>query len=77
MYKRQYVLFPDEGHGFARPENNLAFYATAEHFLQRCLGGRAEPFGPVLKASSMQVVHGAEFAPGLKAALESVATAGQ
>ena len=72
-----YVLFPDEGHGFARPENNLAFYATAEHFLQRCLGGRAEPFGPVLKASSMQVVHGAEFAPGLKAALESVATAGQ
>jgi dipeptidyl aminopeptidase/acylaminoacyl peptidase len=72
-----YVLFPDEGHGFARPENNLAFYATAEHFLERCLGGRAEPFGAVLKASSMQVVHGAEFSPGLKAAVESAATAGQ
>ena len=72
-----YVLFPDEGHGFARPENNLAFYATAEHFLERCLGGRAEPFGPVLKASSMQVVYGAEFSPGLKAALESTATGGQ
>jgi dipeptidyl aminopeptidase/acylaminoacyl peptidase len=72
-----YVLFPDEGHGFARPENNLAFYATAEHFLERCLGGRAEPFGAVLKPSSMQVVHGAEFAPGLKAAVETAATAGQ
>jgi len=72
-----YVLFPDEGHGFARPENNLAFYATAEHFLERCLGGRAEPFGPVLKASSMQVVYGAEFSPGLKAAVDGAATAGQ
>ena len=35
-----YVLFPDEGHGFARPENNLAFHAIAEAFLARHLGGR-------------------------------------
>ncbi len=28
-----YVLFPDEGHGFARPENRLAFYAVTEAFL--------------------------------------------
>lgn len=36
-----YMLFPDEGHGFARPENRLAFYAEAERFLARHLGGRA------------------------------------
>ena len=35
-----YVLFPDEGHGFARPENNLAFYAVTEAFLAEQLGGR-------------------------------------
>ena len=34
-----YVLFPDEGHGFARPENRLKFYAAAEAFLARHLGG--------------------------------------
>ena len=38
-----YLLFPDEGHGFARPENRMAFYAEAEDFLARHLGGRAEP----------------------------------
>ena len=72
-----YVLFPDEGHGFARPENNLAFNATTEHFLERCLGGRAEPFGTALKGSSIQVLHGAEYSPGLKAAVDGAATAGQ
>ena len=72
-----YVLFPDEGHGFARPENNLAFNAATEHFLERCLAGRAEPFGGALKGSSMQVVYGAEFSPGLKAAVEGAQTAGK
>ena len=38
----QYLLFPDEGHGFAKPENRLRFYAAAERFLARHLGGRAE-----------------------------------
>jgi dipeptidyl aminopeptidase/acylaminoacyl peptidase len=64
-----YVLFPDEGHGFARPQNNIAFNAVAENFLAKCLGGRAEPIGTTLKASTAQVPHGAEFAPGLKEAL--------
>jgi dipeptidyl aminopeptidase/acylaminoacyl peptidase len=64
-----YVLFPDEGHGFARPQNSIAFNAVAENFLSRCLGGRAEPIGDTLKASTAQVPHGAEFAPGLKEAL--------
>ena len=66
-----YVVFPDEGHGFARPQNSIAFNAVAENFLAKCLGGRAEPIGAALKASTAQVQHGAEFAPGLKDALAS------
>jgi len=38
----QYVEYPDEGHGFARPENRLDFYAKADKFLAKYLGGRAE-----------------------------------
>ncbi len=38
-----YVLYPDEGHGLARPENRTDFYARAEAFLAKSLGGRVEP----------------------------------
>src|ERR1039457_6179458 len=38
----EYLLFPDEGHGFAKPENRLRLYAAAERFLAHHLGGRAE-----------------------------------
>ena len=38
----EYMLFPDEGHGFAKPENRLKFYAAAERFLAKYLGGRFE-----------------------------------
>ena len=31
----EYIVFPDEGHGFARPENRLKFYAAAELFLAK------------------------------------------
>jgi dipeptidyl aminopeptidase/acylaminoacyl peptidase len=41
--KVTYVLYSDEGHGFARPENRLDFNARAERFLADCLGGRFEP----------------------------------
>jgi dipeptidyl aminopeptidase/acylaminoacyl peptidase len=64
-----YIVFPDEGHGFARPVNNIAFNAVTENFLAQCLGGRAEPIGDTLKPSTAQVRHGAEFAAGLKEAL--------
>jgi dipeptidyl aminopeptidase/acylaminoacyl peptidase len=37
-----YLLFEDEGHGFAKPENRLRFYAEAERFLAEHLGGRHE-----------------------------------
>ncbi len=39
----EYVVYTDEGHGFARPENRLHFYAIAEEFLANYLGGQAEP----------------------------------
>lgn len=66
-----YVLFPDEGHGFARPENSIAFNAVTEQFLGRCLGGRMEPIGDALQASSATVPHGAEFVPGLEQAIRA------
>jgi dipeptidyl aminopeptidase/acylaminoacyl peptidase len=38
----EYLLFPDEGHGFAKPENRIKFYTAADRFLARYLGGRFE-----------------------------------
>ena len=43
----QYVLYTDEGHGLARPENRLHFYALAEKFLAQHLGGRCEAAGEI------------------------------
>jgi dipeptidyl aminopeptidase/acylaminoacyl peptidase len=60
-----YVLYPDEGHGFARPANRTSFYAVAEGFLAQCLGGRYEPVGNDFKGASIQVPEGAQHVPGL------------
>ena len=65
-----YVLFPDEGHGFARPENNLAFNAVAEAFLAEHLGGRYEPIDDDFKGSTISVPTGAAEVPGLDSALD-------
>ncbi|MCW2338423.1 dipeptidyl aminopeptidase/acylaminoacyl peptidase [Sphingobium sp. B2D3A] len=65
-----YVLYPDEGHGFAKPQNNIAFNAITESFLSACLGGRAEPIGATVKESSAKVLAGAEMLPGLSDALK-------
>jgi len=51
-----YVLYPDEGHGFARPENRIDFNARAERFLGSCLGGRYEPMEGDKIAGSSAVV---------------------
>lgn len=72
-----YVLYPDEGHGFARPENSLSFNAIAETFLARCLGGRSEPIGDDLQGSSLTVPVGAQHIPGLAEALAAAAPRGQ
>ena len=61
-----YVLFPDEGHGFARPVNNIAFVAVTEAFLSAHLGGVYQPITSAeLKATSMQVKAGKAGIPGL------------
>lgn len=60
-----YVLFLDEGHGFARPENSKAFNAVAEGFLGTCLGGRVQPIGEDFRGSSITVPTGAEGVAGL------------
>jgi dipeptidyl aminopeptidase/acylaminoacyl peptidase len=64
-----YVLYPDEGHGFARPENNMSFSAVAEAFLAPILGGRYEPIGQDFEGSSITVPVGADEVPGLAEAL--------
>ena len=40
----EYVLYPDEGHGFARPDNRIDFNGRTEAFLEKHLGGRSETF---------------------------------
>jgi hypothetical protein len=63
------VLYPDEGHGFAKPSNNIGFNAITEAFLGSCLGGRVEALGDTLGQSTGQVKSGAEHVPGLAAAV--------
>ena len=65
-----YVLYPDEGHGFARPENNMSFFAVAEAFLAGILEGRFEPIGDDFKGASITVPIGAEQVSGLAEALQ-------
>ena len=64
-----YLLYTDEGHGFARPENRLSFFAVAEAFLAEHLDGRYEPIGDDFEGSSATVPVGAEEVPGLAEAL--------
>jgi hypothetical protein len=65
------VLYPDEGHGFARPENSISFTAVAEAFLAEHLGGRYEPIGEDFYGASLKVLTGIEGVPGLKEALKN------
>jgi len=51
-----YVLFPDEGHGFANPKNRIAFSAISEKFLAVPLGGRFEPIEDDIEKSSAKIL---------------------
>ena len=66
-----YLLYPDEGHGFGRPENDISFTAVAEAFLAEHLGGRFEPVGGDFEGSSIEVEAGVEQVPGLEEALRA------
>jgi dipeptidyl aminopeptidase/acylaminoacyl peptidase len=64
-----YVLYKDEGHGFARPESRLSFYAIVEAFLAEHLGGSYQPIGQDFAGANLTVLAGAEEVPGLAEAL--------
>lgn len=66
-----YMLFTDEGHGFARPENRFAFYAVTEAFLAENLGGRYEKIGKAFTDAAFKVPSGINEVPGLADALKS------
>jgi dipeptidyl aminopeptidase/acylaminoacyl peptidase len=60
-----YVYYPDEGHGFRRPENRRSFAAVAEAFLATHLGGRCEPVGDDFNGSTIEFRAGRELIPRL------------
>ncbi|MEL7198992.1 MAG: S9 family peptidase [Pseudomonadota bacterium] len=64
-----YVLYPDEGHGFAKPVNNISYTAITENFLATCLGGRSEPIGDTVAESTAEILEGKEHVQGLEEAL--------
>ncbi len=72
-----YVLYSDEGHGFARPENRMSFNGVTEAFLAKYLGGRAEPMSEEVTGSSIVIPAGAGDIPGLPKSIPTKAkTAG-
>jgi dipeptidyl aminopeptidase/acylaminoacyl peptidase len=67
--KVTYLLYPDEGHGILRHENNRSFLAVTEVFLGECLGGRYSALADRIEGSSVQVPLGVQHIPGLSEAL--------
>lgn len=67
--KVTYLLYPDEGHGILRKENDRSFFAVTEVFLGECLGGRYSDLDGRLEGSSVRVPIGVQHVPGLEAAL--------
>jgi hypothetical protein len=51
-----YILAPDEGHGFARPINNLALFMASEKFLAEHLGGRYQEGGTVEEVARLKEI---------------------
>jgi dipeptidyl aminopeptidase/acylaminoacyl peptidase len=69
-----YVLFPDEGHGFQRPENSQSFFAVTDLFLGQHLGGRSEPISAdTFQGSTIQVPQGKDLVPSLGPAVPAPA----
>ena len=58
-----YILYPDEGHGFQRPENKLSFFAIAEGFLSKHLGGQYESIADNFSGSSIKIIEGENYLP--------------
>ena len=62
-----YITFRDEGHGFSRPENHMAFRAVTEAFLAKHLNGACQPIDRArdFGGSTLTVEVGADLIPGL------------
>lgn len=67
-----YMLYPQEGHGLARPENRFAFYAVQEAFLAENLGGRFEEVGDAFSGAVLTVPSGVSEVPGLAEAVKTL-----
>ena len=66
-----YLLYPDEGHDYARKEDWISLFAIAERFFHEHLGGRYEPIGDDLIASNVEVIEGERLIPDLAAAIQA------
>jgi len=56
-----YLLYPDEGHGLARPENRLSMYANAEIFLANFTGGRSAPHDNNFPGAAVEIKEGGDI----------------
>ena len=52
----EYILAPDEGHGFARPVNNLALFMASEKFLALHLGGKYQEGGSAEEVARLKEI---------------------
>jgi len=52
----EYLVAPDEGHGYARPVNNLAMVSAIEPFLAKYLGGRYQQDVPADVAARLKEI---------------------
>jgi dipeptidyl aminopeptidase/acylaminoacyl peptidase len=52
----EYILAPDEGHGFARPVNNLALFMASEKFLASHLGGKYQEGGSAEEVARLKEI---------------------
>ena len=52
----EYLVAPDEGHGFARPINNLAMVTAMEEFFSKYIGGRYQKEVPTDVATKLKEI---------------------
>ena len=52
----EYILAPDEGHGFARPVNNLALFMASEKFFAEHLSGRYQDSGTAEETARLKEI---------------------
>jgi hypothetical protein len=57
-----YVLYPNEGHGFAKPENRISFFAITESFLSAVFKNQSyEAISDDFKGAEFEIKAGHKF----------------